>query len=187
MNYLLRDKEPQTLYQAFVTARNIENKLKYGLMRGHFSMNDCQYNVFERKDEHSVDTFVPNQNINTPAISLNQIGISNQIVCVEKNEFIVNQATYVPDVTAVRGISYFDRNEKCVDIVDQGLATLVSSCNTDYVHNDVAYEVAAPRSQSCASEKVESYLSDDELDFFDPICHGEITQDEECESHSSQS
>jgi hypothetical protein len=41
MNYLLRDKEPQTLYQAFATARDIENNMKYGLTRGHFSMNDC--------------------------------------------------------------------------------------------------------------------------------------------------
>ena len=40
MNYRLRDKEPQTLYQAFMTARDIENNLKYGLMRDHFSMND---------------------------------------------------------------------------------------------------------------------------------------------------
>lgn len=34
MNYLLRDKEPQTLYQAFMTSRDIEKNLKYGLTRG---------------------------------------------------------------------------------------------------------------------------------------------------------
>ena len=33
MSFLLRDKEPQTLYQAFVTARDIENNLKHGLMK----------------------------------------------------------------------------------------------------------------------------------------------------------
>lgn len=49
MNYRLRDKEPQTLYQAFMTTRDIENNMKYGLIRGHFSMNDFQYNGHERK------------------------------------------------------------------------------------------------------------------------------------------
>ena len=61
MNYLLRDKEPQTLYKAFVTTRDIENNLKYGLIRGHFSMNDYRYNVFERKDECGVDALVSNK------------------------------------------------------------------------------------------------------------------------------
>lgn len=36
MSYLLRDKEPGTLYQAFVTIMDIENNKKYGLTRGHF-------------------------------------------------------------------------------------------------------------------------------------------------------
>ena len=60
MSYRLRDKEPKTLYQAFMTAMDIENNLKYGLTRGHFSMNDFQYNGNEIKFEHSVDTLIPN-------------------------------------------------------------------------------------------------------------------------------
>ena len=73
MNYPLRDKEPQTLYQAFMIARDIENNLKYGLIKGHFSMNDFRYNDYERKVEHSVDTLIPSQNINTPIVMYNQI------------------------------------------------------------------------------------------------------------------
>lgn len=53
--------------------------------------------------------------------------------------------------------------------------------------NALKSEVDVPRSQSCTSENTESYLSDHELDVADPTCHGEITQDEECESHVSQS
>ena len=44
-----------------MTTRDIENNLKYGLIRGHFSMNDCWYNGYERKVEHSVDTLIPNR------------------------------------------------------------------------------------------------------------------------------
>ena len=65
MSYRLRDKEPQKLYQAFMTAMDIENNLKYGLTRGHFSMNNFRYNGYERKVEHGVDTLISNQNINT--------------------------------------------------------------------------------------------------------------------------
>ena len=65
-----------------MTARNIENNLKYGLIRGHFSTNDCRYNGYEKKFEHSVDILIPNQNINTPVVKCNQIEISNQSVCV---------------------------------------------------------------------------------------------------------
>lgn len=42
MSYLLRDKEPKTLHQAFMTAIEIENNIKYGLTRSHFSRNICQ-------------------------------------------------------------------------------------------------------------------------------------------------
>ena len=41
MNYLLRDKECKTLYQAFMTTMDIENNLKYGLTRSHFARNVC--------------------------------------------------------------------------------------------------------------------------------------------------
>jgi hypothetical protein len=48
MSYLLRDKEPRTLYQAFLTTIEFKNNLKYELTRSHFARNVCQYNVFER-------------------------------------------------------------------------------------------------------------------------------------------
>ena len=37
LNYLLRDKEPRTLYHDFMTTIEIENNLKYGLTRNHFA------------------------------------------------------------------------------------------------------------------------------------------------------
>ena len=42
MSYLLRDKEPKTLHQAFMTAIEIENNVTYGLIKSHFSQNVCQ-------------------------------------------------------------------------------------------------------------------------------------------------
>ena len=63
MSFLLRDKEPQALYQAFLTARNIENNLKHGLMRSYLFMNDCRYNGHERNMEHGIDVSVSNQNV----------------------------------------------------------------------------------------------------------------------------
>lgn len=152
-------------------------------------MNDCWYNVYERKVQHSVDASISNKNINTPTVMYNQIEISNQDMCVEKNESIANKDTYVHDVTTVRCISDFDSNEKCDDIIDQGLATVASSCNADYINDDVSnvsrHEVATSRSQTCSSDEVESYVSSHEFDMGDLTCHGEITQDEECESHLS--
>ena len=41
MNYLLKDKEPRTLYQALMTSMDFENNLKYRLIKGHFSRNVC--------------------------------------------------------------------------------------------------------------------------------------------------
>lgn len=38
MSYLLRDKELETLHQAFITTMEIENNIKYGLTRSHFSV-----------------------------------------------------------------------------------------------------------------------------------------------------
>lgn len=191
MNYLLRDKEPQTLYQAFVTTRDIENNLKYGLVRGHFSMNECQYNGHERKVEHSVDIVIPYQNINTPTIMNNQIENLDQNVCVEKNEFIANRDTYVHDATVVRNILDFDNVQHYIDFMDQGLVTIVSSSHDNQMYNDVTnaskFKVSTPRYQSYASEEAQSYLSDHELDVSDPTCHEKITQDEECELHLSQS
>ena len=71
-------------------------------------------------------------------------------MCVEKNESIANEDTYVHDVTIVRCISDFDSNEQGEDIIDQGLAIVVSSCNANYVHDDVVnvsrHEVSATRS-----------------------------------------
>lgn len=121
----------------------------------------------------------------------NQIEISNQNVCVEKNESIANEDTYVCDVTAVRSFSYFDKNEKFDDIINQGLAIVENSYSVDCVHDDVAnvskHEVVISGSQSCTNEEVESYVSNDEFDVADPTFHGEITQDEECNVHLSQS
>ncbi|GLJ23974.1 hypothetical protein SUGI_0455810 [Cryptomeria japonica] len=37
MSYLLRDKDPKTLHQAYRTAIDIENNLKYGIPRGYLS------------------------------------------------------------------------------------------------------------------------------------------------------
>ena len=64
-------------------ARDIENNLRYGLIRGHFAMNDCRYNVFERMVEYNVDASISNQNVNTPIVGFSQIEISNQCVCRE--------------------------------------------------------------------------------------------------------
>ena len=55
MNYLLRDKECKTLYQAFMTTMDIENNLKYGLTRSHFARNVFRYNIYERKIKCGVD------------------------------------------------------------------------------------------------------------------------------------
>jgi hypothetical protein len=54
-----------------VTARDIENNLKYGLIIGHFSMNDYQYNMLERKDECGIDVSVSNELINALAVGFN--------------------------------------------------------------------------------------------------------------------
>ena len=43
-----------------MTTRDIENNLKYGLIRGYFSRNECQYNGYERKLEHSVNASISN-------------------------------------------------------------------------------------------------------------------------------
>ena len=55
MNYLLRDKEPQTLYQAFMTARDIENNLKYGLTRSDFSKGACLHDEIKNKEQYHVE------------------------------------------------------------------------------------------------------------------------------------
>lgn len=36
-SYLLRDKDPKTLHQAYRIAMDIENNLKYGIPRGYLS------------------------------------------------------------------------------------------------------------------------------------------------------
>ena len=119
-----------------MTTRDIENNLRYGLIRGHFSKNDFRYNVFERKDEHTIDTLIQNQNINTPTVMCNRIEFSNQNMCVERNEPIANKDTYICDVRAVRYILDCDRNEQCNAIINQGLATSTNSYNADCVHDD---------------------------------------------------
>ena len=101
-----------------MTTRDIENNLKYRLTRGHFAMNDCQYNGHERKFEHGVDIVIPNKNINTSVVMNNQIEILNQNRCVEKNESIANRDTYVHDVTTVSNISDFDRVQHYVDFMN---------------------------------------------------------------------
>lgn len=57
----------------------------------------------------------------------------------------------------------------------------------DDATNALNFEDAAPKFQSYVSDEVGSYLSDHELDVADPTCYGEITQEEKCQSHSSQS
>ena len=102
MNYLLRDKEPKTLYQAFMTTIEIENNLKYGLTRSHFARNVFQYNVFERKDEGGVDASISNQLINTPIVIFNQVENLDLDVCMEKVSSVANDVTHVLDATIVK-------------------------------------------------------------------------------------
>ena len=104
MSFLLRDKEPHTLYQAFVTTRKIENNLKHGLMKSYFSMNDCQYNGHERHMEHSVDVSVSNKYLNIPVVGYKQIENLNQNVYMRKGSSIANRNTHVHDATVVNNI-----------------------------------------------------------------------------------
>lgn len=88
MSYWLREKEPQNLYQAFMAAMDIENNLKYGLTRSHFSKVSFLHNADKTKEQYYVKCLNTNQNVNTPAKMYNEIEFSNQNVCVEKNDFI---------------------------------------------------------------------------------------------------
>ena len=96
----------------------------------------------------------------------NQIEILDQSVCVEKNESMENEDTYVHDITASRCISNLDRVDPCDDFMNQGLVTTVSSSHDNYMYDDVTnaskFEVFALRSHSCASEEAKSYLSNHE-------------------------
>ena len=75
--------------------------------------------------------------------------------------------------------------------MNNGLATTVSSFHVDYVYDDVTnvsrHGVAASRSQYCASEEFEDYVSNDEFKVVDLIFQGEVTYEEESDSHLSQS
>ena len=50
MSYLLKDKEPRTLHQEFITSIEIENNIKYGLTRSHFSRSVFQQDEVQRKN-----------------------------------------------------------------------------------------------------------------------------------------
>ena len=48
MIYLFRDKEPKTFHQAFVTAIEIENNIKYRITKSHFSKTFCWQDEVQR-------------------------------------------------------------------------------------------------------------------------------------------
>ena len=99
---------------------------------------------------------------------------------------VANRKIHIHDATIVSNISDSDRFQRHVDFTDQTLVTVESSSHGNYVYDDVTnvsnFEVAEPRSQSCASEKDEGYFSDHEFNAVDPTYHGEIAQEEECKS-----
>ena len=101
MSYRLRDKEPQTLHQAFMTTMDIENNLKYGLTRSHFSKVACLHNEDKNQGQYHVKCMNTDLNFNTPTVMYNQIEFSSQNVCVESNQPIANQDAYVCDTSAV--------------------------------------------------------------------------------------
>ena len=51
MSYLLRDKEPNTFQKAFMTAIEIDNNIKYGLTKSHFSRNVSWQDEVQRKNQ----------------------------------------------------------------------------------------------------------------------------------------
>ena len=75
MSYRLRDKEPLTLYQAFVTAMDIENNLRYGLTRSHFSKAAYLYNEDINQRQYNVECSNSVQNVDTLIVMNSQIEI----------------------------------------------------------------------------------------------------------------
>ena len=73
MNYLLRDKEPKNLHQAFMIAIEIENNIKYGLTQSHFSINICRQDEMQRKNQCHIECLISDQQIST-------LGVVNSFV-----------------------------------------------------------------------------------------------------------
>lgn len=121
-----------------MTTMDIENNLKYGLTRSHFSKVSYLHNEVKNQKQYHVEFSTADLYIHSPAAVDNQSEISNQNICVEKNDLIENKDTYICDVTTERSISKFERNEQRETIRDQGVATVAHSYNVDCVHDDVA-------------------------------------------------
>ena len=73
MSYRLRDKEPKTSYQACMTAMDIENNLKYGLTRSHFSKVSCLHNEEKNQEPYHVEYSNTYQCIRSPIVVDNLI------------------------------------------------------------------------------------------------------------------
>lgn len=65
-SYLLRDKDPKTLHQAYRIVTVIENNLKYGIPRGYLSTRVCYPKILEVKERHESKDKDPYQGVYIP-------------------------------------------------------------------------------------------------------------------------
>ena len=75
MSYLLRDKEPKTLYQELMMIIGIENNIKYGLTKSHFSRNVFRQDEVQRRNQCHEECSILDQHVGTPTIVNNLLKI----------------------------------------------------------------------------------------------------------------
>lgn len=159
-SYLLRDKDPKNLHQAYRIAMDIENNLKYGIPKGYLSARVCYPKMLGFEAKHESETKEPCQDLYIPTdhISL--------VTCYDLNKNMSEEN--LSQIVVILHIDKKEVNEKVSDILyvemDVVSITLLNDNNNDFSRKNTSQEdgllsCVSDRSDS-ECEELESFMSE---------------------------